>query len=424
MALVNTGSFSKFFGAPSPLLSKEVFTLVATYRLKTGFSNGIIFAQLGNRSFASVAGVASFSAKNAAVYRNAGGGTGAESSTTAAIDGNWHTIAGLFTSQPLTGVSVDGSSYVTVGSGGGSPYDSIIVGGGGWAISNSTSTAASVAEVSLWGTELPQPYLQAIYNGVSPLDLGAPLLAYYPLRTDTRDYSGNRNHMMPFGGAKAVYTDHPVVAPSRRRKLFHLVDTGVHDVLATPTTGAAVVTGKPPVSAFGWTATPGKGAVAVTGKQPTVTTFGDVLANPGTDALSVIGFVPKLVGIPIGPPPVVGSGNDPYRPRDPRMRAPFSILRRKTPEVGEQPEQPEYEEIEDRPDDSVTRLAAELDLREAQFQREQAARMMASMVRQASRAQTRDRVRQSAANAKSQADVAASIVRALAAGQIFFGSGE
>jgi hypothetical protein len=176
--------------------------------------------------------------------------------------------------------------------------------------------------------------------------------------------------------------------------------------------------------AFDWVSSPGLGAAAFTGKQPSITTFGEAILNPGTCALSVTGFVPAIVGHPIGPPPVVGSGNDPYRPRDARMRAPFSILRRKTPEVGEQPEPPEYEEIEERPDDSITRLAAELDEREAQFQREQTARMMARSVRQASQAQTRERVRQSAAQAKAQADMAASIVRALASGQIFFGSGE
>ena len=196
---------------------------------------------------------------------------------------------------------------------------------------------------------------------------------------------------------------------------------------AAPGLGAVTITGHAPAIGTGHGATPGLGAVTVTGYAPSITSFGQVDAFPGLGLVGIVGYTPDLIGIPFTPP-VLGAGDDSkalhWRKRDPRMRPVFSpVLRRKVsddaPADAVEPENTGddlYKDAEQR-----AAILEALDEHIAALRRENAARGLSRMARDAGRRQAADRVRQASERARTHASRAADIARRLAAGRILDG---
>lgn len=433
MALVNPGAATKYFACPTALnnVQANYLTIFAFYRLQTGFANNFSLAQLGNTPLGDLNQVGIAAGKVTAMWHNAAGGSGTAAGPAQPSDQAWHTAAGAFT-QAHFAVSADAASYVSGSANGAVAFTQAVIGAGGWAYNNATSTAAQIAEVSIWQGELSTVSLDALSSGMSPWQVArqttCELAHYFPLRTDLLDYGPLKNNgLVAFGGAKAVFTGHPPVMPAIRPiKYFH-VPAGTVSTTVTPGKGSEVITGQMPVVNIGVTVTPGKGQATIAGHAPAVTAFGQAIVSPLAGALSVKGFVPHLIGQPYTPP-VLGAGDDSvplhWRKRDPHMQPVFSpVLRRKVsePQPADAVEAPNtgddlYKDAEQR----ATMLKA-LDEHISTLRHEAAARGLSRMARDAGRKQAADRVRQASEQARSHAARAADIARRLAAGRLLDG---
>lgn len=194
-----------------------------------------------------------------------------------------------------------------------------------------------------------------------------------------------------------------------------------------PGLGGIIITGFAPSVGQGYTASPGKGSVTVTGYAPSIASFGQVAAFPSVATIEVVGYTPDLIGRPFTPP-VLGAGDDSkslhWRKRDPRMRPVFSpVLRRKVSEEAPadavEPENTGDDLYKDA--DQRAAILAALDEHIAALRRENAARGLSRMARDAGRRQAADRVRQASERARGHAARAADIARRLAAGRILDG---
>ena len=191
--------------------------------------------------------------------------------------------------------------------------------------------------------------------------------------------------------------------------------------------GALVVAGHAPSVSAGYAGTPAKGAVVLAGHAPTILTHADSFATPGLGRLAIKSYTPTITGHPFTPP-VLGAGDDSvplrWRKRDERLRPIFSpVLRRKETDapgdaavIEAEPDADEgglYKDAEQR-----AAILEALDAHIDAIRRENAARGLARMAREAGRRQAAIKVRAATEQARAHAERAIKIAQRLAAGRL------